>query len=56
MNQTLMIRKESLISFEAWQNIANSCKHFNKLIKVFAELTCDLSALDISMVELVDDR
>lgn len=50
-----MVRKESLISFEAWQNIANSCKHFNKLVKIFAELTCDLPALDISKVKLVED-
>lgn len=46
MNQTLMVRKESLISFEAWQNIANSGEHLNKLVEILAELTCDLAVLE----------
>ena len=45
-----MIREKSLIGSEAWQDIANSGKHLNKLVKVFAEFTCDLSEFVISIV------
>ena len=48
-----MVREESLISSEAWQDIANSGEHFNKLIKVFTEFTCDLPIIDISNVRQV---
>ena len=37
-----MVGKESLVSPEAWEDIANSCEHFNKFVKVLAEFARDL--------------